>query len=374
MRRVLLTAVLLAVGCGKGRRETAEPLDEPEPAPVAAVPKPAEDPPPLHSEQGKCAKLVVEVYAMRLGQPLRAGTGREQEMGRVVYHRLIVGEVLHGSQIRELDNHVLDQFQALTAIHPLDNIAALGALRAFNPRQEPMTYYHRSGPVGAMFRELRTRKGGADAKADIGVLGMKAGTEACYALAGQRLTFYETDPAIKRLVADTDKYFNYVAGARKRGAKIDVQIGDRRTMLKDDKDRRFALLLVDPYDSQEHPVDLLTKEAVQLYLDRMTEDGILAIDISSKSVNFAPMFARIAEELKLTARIWNDTTEGPPGKNWSSWMVLARSEKALGTLTLPVERQRAEYGSAFRSAETHPDVPAWTDKNATVVEAMKFKR
>ena len=37
-----------------------------------------------------------------------------------------------------------------------------GANQAFNPRQEPLTYYHRTGPVGAMFREVYTRKDGAD--------------------------------------------------------------------------------------------------------------------------------------------------------------------------------------------------------------------
>ncbi len=38
-------------------------------------------------------------------------------------------------------------------------IAVAGANLSFDPRQEPLTYYHRTGPVGAMFRELRTPQG-----------------------------------------------------------------------------------------------------------------------------------------------------------------------------------------------------------------------
>lgn len=358
MRWVFLVAMALAVGCGKGGRDApAVPVADPTAAPAVAPPDQ-----PLHGELGQCAEIHIENRSLPLGR----------NSGYMQVHRLLLDGVLFGSQIREMDRHYFDQFQCLTMAHPLDTIANVGALHAFDIRQEPLSYYHRTGPVGAMFRELRARKGGADAKADVGVLGMKAGTEACYALPAQTLTFYETDPAIKRLVADTDKYFTYVSDARNRGATINIKIGDRRTELKADKERKFALLLVDLYDSTKHPPDLLTTEAVRLYFDRMTDNGILAIHISSKEVRFEPMLARIAEDLKLAVRVWYDDDYRFPGKNASTWMVLAKGEKALGSLALPVTRQQREYGSDFRPAELHPDVPAWTDKNTVVVPAMKF--
>ena len=45
---------------------------------------------------------------------------------------------------------------------------------------------------------------------------------------------------------------------------------------------------------------------------------------------------RIAEELGVEARVWNDNGEKRPGKTASSWVVLARDNKTLGSLYSPV--------------------------------------
>ena len=233
-------------------------------------------------------------------------------------------------------------------------------ITAFRPREEPLTYYHRTGPVGAMFHELRTRKGGADARAPVAMVGLGTGSVSCYALGppqpgepgyypgapGQELTFYEIDPTVKRLVYDTDKYFTYVTSAEKRGARIRFQMGDARLKLRDDVDQKYALLLVDAFSSDAIPVHLLTKEAVDLYMHRLTDDGILALHISNKYIRLEPVVARIAEELKLTARVWNDHNEGDLiGKTASSWVVLAKDETTLGVLGQSATDQVLAFGT-----------------------------
>ncbi|MDY3553233.1 fused MFS/spermidine synthase [Gemmata sp. JC717] len=430
--------------------------------------------------------------------------------------RLVHGTTLHGTQINETFRpHWADEFQRLTALNPWDNVAVFGTQLRFNPREEPLTYYHRSGPVGAMFQELRTRKGGADANAPVAMVGLGTGSASCYVGAGQKLTFYEIDPAVRRIVetpwkvmnesdlkergsapiadpdvrakveklgariltqeeydraraehekgqkaweeykkklrafgtgplddevrkrlerlgamytlrtkqdyetalrergaaptADPDvrkdaerlgariftpdeyeaelksrltgkepikepmkdrgvivytqeEYeeaartrpagtapvtqhevtpapapvaplmgpFTYVDDARKRGADIDFRMGDARLKLKEDTDRKYALLLVDAFSSDSIPVHLLTNEAVALYLERLTDDGILALHISNKFVQLEPVVAAIAEHHNLVARVWNDNAEGRPGKTASSWVALARKREHLG--------------------------------------------
>jgi len=257
--------------------------------------------------------------------------------GEIIYHRLVHGTTLHGTQIYKMQNNVFDMFQALTALNPLENLVVAVANHEFDSRQEPLTYYHRSGPVGAMFHELRTRKGGADAKAPFAMVGLGTGSASCYALRGQELTFYEIDPAVKHLTYDIDKYFSYVTDAQNRGAKLDIHMGDARLVLKKDTDRKYALLLVDAFSSDSIPVHLLTKEAVQLYFDRMTDDGILALHISNKYVRLEPVVGAIASDLGITARVWNDDAERKgPGKTASSWVVLARTPADLGNLFTPI--------------------------------------
>ena len=265
--------------------------------------------------------------------------------GEIEYHRLVHGTTLHGTQIYSQTTHFLDDFQHLTALNSWDNLVTAVALARFNPREEPLTYYHRTGPVGAMVAEVRSRKDGADRLEPMAMVGLGTGSMSCYALPGQKLTFYEIDPAVKHMVADTDKYFTYVTDARNRGAELDFRMGDARLKLKDDTDRKYTLLLVDAFSSDSIPVHLLTVEAVKLYLERVPEDGIVALHISNKFVKLEPVVAKICAELGLACRVWNDDGERRPGKTASSWVVVARNEKALGNLVSPYGDLVAKYGA-----------------------------
>src|SRR4029078_1686177 len=122
----------------------------------------------------------------------------------------------------------------------------------------------------------------------------------------------------------------------------------------------YTLLLVDAFSSDAIPVHLLTREAVDLYLNRITDDGILALHISNKYVSLEEVVAQIVTDLRsrpeyagLTARLWSDNQErGRPRKTAPTWIVLARAEKTLGTLAWPLEKQREEYGTSFRPLAT----------------------
>ncbi|MBA4187777.1 MAG: hypothetical protein C0467_07135 [Planctomycetaceae bacterium] len=280
--------------------------------------------------------------------------GKEMIAMQVKMRQLHHGTTLHGTQYAyfpdELNadgsmkmggklrsRHVLDDFQIICPnITPWEMIATTATIQAYDIRQEPLTYYHQTGPVGAMFAELWRRKGGTDAKAHFAMVGLGTGSVSCYARPGQNLTYYEIDPAVKHIVADTNKYFTYVTDAQDRGAKLDLRMGDARLKLKEATDQKYSLLLVDAFSSDSIPVHLLTVEAVKLYLERMTDDGMLAMHISNRWLNLEPVVSRIAGELGLTARVWNDNSEGRRGKTASSWVVLARKPEHLGQLYSPV--------------------------------------
>jgi hypothetical protein len=261
-----------------------------------------------------------------------------------ILRRLTHGTTLHGTQFtypdtpdgRLLSRDFWDDFKMISPSGMgWDSLVTAGVIQTYDIRQEPLTYYHRTGPVGAMFTELRTRKNGTDSTAPYAMIGLGTGSVSCYARRGQSLTFYEIDTAVKRLVADTDRFFTYVTDARNRGANLDIRLGDARLVLKRDTDRKYTLLLVDAFSSDSIPVHLLTKEAVELYLDRLTDDGILAIHISNRWIRLEPVVSAIANRLGLAARVWNDEAEGHPGKTASSWIVLARKQEHLGNLFTP---------------------------------------
>ncbi|MBX9579599.1 MAG: hypothetical protein K2X87_04760 [Gemmataceae bacterium] len=312
------------------------------------------DPGLLYSERSFFGILKVEQRSIRSYPNFRARS-------------LVHGTTLHGTQITGHRLHPLDVVMAAAPYSPWDALLVEGSLAAFDPKQEPLTYYHRTGPVGAMFHELRTRNGGADARTDVAMVGLGTGSAAAYALPGQTLTFYEIDPAVRRIVEEPTMVMNkdavaedgaapeygpftYVRDARKRGATVLFRMGDARLKLAEDKnspetDRKYSLLMVDAFSSDAIPVHLLTKQAVELYLERLAPHGILALHISNKFIRLEPVAARIAAELGLTARVWNDDSESRPGKTASSWVVLARDPADLGKLAAPATEQALEFGT-----------------------------
>ena len=102
-------------------------------------------------------------------------------------------------------------------------------------------------------------------------------------------------------------------------------MGDARLSLERLEGRKFGFMLVDAFSSDAIPVHLLTKEAVQLYFDRLEDDGLLALHISNRYLDLEPVVDRIAKELNkelgdmphglgVEARVMHDDDESAPGK------------------------------------------------------------
>lgn len=273
----------------------------------------------------------------------RSGKFVVEEVG--YYTRLIYDGTLIGTQINERYLVRADAPNLLGLGTQWEALALTGVHARWNPTHEPLTYYHRTGPVGALFYHLRTRNGGADAAAPVGVAGIYAGTPAAYALPGQTMTFYSVHPEPRELVERTDRYFSFIADARKRGARFEFRYGPLRPTLEADADKTFALLLVEMAEEGFDPDDRLTLEAVRLYAGRVRPDGMVALHVSNKRFNLEPVVERIARELGLTARVWEDDTDSRPGKTASTWVVLARTSGALGILARPAADQFMTYGT-----------------------------
>src|SRR5262249_32789916 len=90
---------------------------------------------------------------------------------------------------------------------------------------EPLGYYHRHGPAGAIFQAINARPGSPA----VAVCGLGAGALASYAQSGQRWAFYEIDPAVVR-VAQDPSLFTYLRDCR---ANYRIVLGDARLRLRE---------------------------------------------------------------------------------------------------------------------------------------------
>ena len=217
---------------------------------------------------------------------------------------------------------------------------------------EPLTYYGRRGPLGDVFAAY-PRFDRVDA------IGLGVGTLAAYGQPGERLTFYELDPAIAR-VARNPSFFTYLRDSR---ADVKIVLGDGRRTIARVPDGTSDLVIVDAFSSDSVPVHLLTREAVELYVRKLRPGGLIAFHVTNRHLELAPVLARAAHTLGLAALERNDRAQGARGSRTPShWLVVARSPERLAPLL-------------ERSGWRIPELAAgrvWTDDYSNVLSVVKW--
>ena len=65
--------------------------------------------------------------------------------------------------------------------------------------------------------------------------------------------------------------------------------------------------MIDAFSSDAIPVHLLTREVMQLYFKLLKPDGVLAVHISNRYLDLAPVCERGAEFVGKKATVWSWT-------------------------------------------------------------------
>jgi hypothetical protein len=228
-------------------------------------------------------------------------------------------------------------------------------------RRVPMTYFHRSGPVGDVMRILLHDRG----PSRVGVIGLGAGTLAAYAREGDEFTFYEIDPAVGR-IASNGALFTYLQDCRGR---CKVILGDARLTLAHAPSGELDLLLLDAFSSDAIPVHLLTVEALELYLQKLTPAGVVALHISNRHLALEGVVSRLAAHLGLDAHVRFDrdgsVDVAAGGKQSSHWVALGRRGAA------PIGAVGRRPG--WRPLTPQPGTPLWRDRFSDIVGVIRWK-
>src|SRR5207244_2501981 len=97
--------------------------------------------------------------------------------------------------------------------------------------------------------------------------------------------------------AEDPKQFTFLRDAK---GKVRIQSGDERLSLQKSKET-FGLLIVDVSSTDAIPVHLMTREAIALYRERLSADGILVFHITHRLVDLEPTLANIGADAKCVA-------------------------------------------------------------------------
>jgi hypothetical protein len=222
---------------------------------------------------------------------------------------------------------------------------------------EPLAYYHDRSGFASAIAAIRGRPGGGA----VGVVGLGTGALACYRRPGERWTFFEIDPAVLAIATD-GRFFQFVPRC---APDVRIVLGDGRLSLGREPPGSLDLLVIDAFSDDAVPVHLVTREALGLFVSRLTPDGLLLLHISSRSADLVPPIAAAGRDLGLSMAL----REPPPEpaleavhKYPARLVALSRSPAVLAAL------QAAD-------GDWHPlaapsGALAWTDSYADVLGAM----
>ena len=202
--------------------------------------------------------------------------------------------------------------------------------------------------MGLAITELQKRK----AKVRVGLVGLGAGTLAAYARKGDHFTYYEINPAVQDMA---EKYFTYLSDARKRGAEVDIVMGDARLMLNAQSPQNFDLLALDAFSGDSVPVHLLTRESREICNRHLAADGVLAIHTTNSFLYLFPVARALADDAGLGCRRVYVHADDEGFRMRSDWVIMSGNKSFLDA----IPNQPPEPG------ERNDDftMPVWTDHN-----------
>jgi len=247
------------------------------------------------------------------------------------YHVLMHGTTIHGAE----------QFQD-------DGTPMPG-------RPEPITYYHRDGGIGQAIAALRENKG---APLRVAVIGLGAGTLTCATEPGETWKFFEIDQSMVDTARDP-RYFTYI---RRCEPDLKPVIGDARLTFAREPDGIYDLIIVDAYSSDAIPIHLATREAMNIYKNKLSAHGAVLMHVSNRHLELSSVVVGIAEANDLKSWVYSEDSGRDSEYIFSTSVVLsARQEGDIGKLA-----------SSDQWAETEADdrQRIWSDDYCNVLGAV----
>jgi spermidine synthase len=201
----------------------------------------------------------------------------------------------------------------------------------------------------------------------MGIVGLGSGAITAHGRPTDIIRYYEIDPEVKRIAENPD-FFTYLSDA-----KCDVAVeeaGDGRLLLEEERragKELYDMILIDAFSSDAIPVHLLTDEAIQLYFDRMTDDGIILLHVSNRHLEFQPLVFELGKKHKAYVMRYEQQRDEIPDHledYWfpSIWIALTKDTDSAQAL---LDAGMFQQGSAMF------DVRIWTDQYSNIISLFR---
>jgi hypothetical protein len=205
-------------------------------------------------------------------------------------------------------------------IRTLSNGTIQHGTQIFSPAliKTPTTYYAEDSGVGLALRYCC-----GDRARNVGIVGLGAGTIAAYGRHGDRMRFYEINPAVEPIA---QHLFTYL---RDSPAQISFVDGDARASLSQEPPEHFDVLVVDAFTGDAIPLHLLTTQAMAIYRRHLAPGGVLAFHISNQHVDLGPAIYLLAQAAGMQARTVQSLANDQEGEFNATWVLVTENSALL---------------------------------------------
>ena len=125
------------------------------------------------------------------------------------------------------------------------------------------------------------------------------------------------------------------------------------------------ILSVDAFSSDAIPIHLLTREALALYFKHLKPEGILALHISNRYLDLAPVCAAGAQYFKKEARTVSDDGEGGSYLSSSTWVLVTGHPEWFDTAPFS--------GADITVTPLKTGFRPWTDDYSNIVQILRLE-
>ncbi|MFN7736534.1 MAG: spermidine synthase [Pirellula sp.] len=168
----------------------------------------------------------------------------------------------------------------------------------------------------------------------VGIIGLGTGSLSLYANPEDHLIYYEVSPAVRSMAQD---YFRYLAA---HPGVTEIHMGDGRRLIAEEvrmaDEPMMDMLVVDAFANDSLPMHLLTVEAIELYRKRLSKDGLIAMNITNRNLDLAPVLMQIAKRCQLQAVLMESPLERmqdletpPTNRSMVRWLLLFPPDVSL---------------------------------------------
>ena len=217
-------------------------------------------------------------------------------------------------------------------------------------RRQPTAYYSRQSGVGLAIQSKLI------APVRVGVIGLGAGVLASYGRVGDYYRFYEINPLVVHL-AETQ--FTFLKDCP---AQVDIALGDGRLLLEREQPQNFDVLVVDAFSGDAIPIHLLTHEAFLIYRRHLKRDGILAVHISNRYLDLAPMVQLEVRAIGLNSVVIENDDDALNVVFKAEWVMAGERPGVFDHSPLGAARPRPPAASQLR---------LWTDDYSNFISVIR---